>query len=146
MPTVLVRAVPLAAAAAALALVPAARTAEPTGPTPEQWQAVVGKAVAYLKSHQDTNGGWSSQRNPGVTGVVVTGLLQCGQSPNDEPTAKGLKFIEGLVNPKAGHIAGADPKLGLQNYVTSVNVMALVAARRDQKYRPVVGSAVEFLK
>jgi squalene-hopene/tetraprenyl-beta-curcumene cyclase len=146
MPTALVRAVPLAAVAAALALVPAARTAEPTKPTPEQWQAVVDKAVTYLKSTQDANGGWSTQRSPGVTGVVVTGLLQCGQSPDDEPAAKGLKYIEGLVNPKAGHIAGTDPKLGLQNYVTSVNVMALVAAKRDQKYRPVIGNAVEFLR
>jgi squalene-hopene/tetraprenyl-beta-curcumene cyclase len=34
----------------------------------------------------------------------------------------------------------------LQNYVTSVNVMALAAAKRDAKYRPVIGNAVEFLK
>ena len=34
----------------------------------------------------------------------------------------------------------------LQNYVTSVNVMALVAANRDDKYKAVIGDAVEFLK
>ncbi len=146
MPTVLVRAVPVAAVAAVLALVPAARPADPAKPTKEQWQAVVDKATAYLKSAQDENGGWSTQRNIGVTGVVVTGLLQCGKSPDDEPAARGLKYIEGLVNPKAGHIAGADPKMGLQNYVTSINVMALAEAKRDQKYKPVIGNAVEFLK
>jgi squalene-hopene/tetraprenyl-beta-curcumene cyclase len=147
MPTLLVRVAPVAAIAAALALLPAGRGADSAPrPTKAQWQAVVDRAAAYLKSTQDENGGWSTKRNPGVTGVVVTGLLQCGKSPDDEPAAKGLKYIESLVNPKAGHIAGNDPKLGLQNYVTSVNVMALVAAHRAQKYKPVIGNAVEFLK
>lgn len=145
----LTRGLSVAGLAAALAVAPSASTADPAAtakPTPQQWQAVVDKAVAYLKSTQEDNGGWSTQRNIGVTGVVVAGLLQCGKSPDDEPAAKGLKFIEGLVNPKAGHIAGADPKTGLQNYVTSVNVLALVAAKRDQKYKPVIGNAVDFLK
>ena len=132
--------------AAMLALVPAGRTADPPKPTREQWQAVVDKATAYLKSTQDQNGGWSTQKNIGVTGVVVTGLLDCGKSPDDEPAAKGLAYIESLVNPKAGHIAGPDPKVGLQNYVTSVNVMALAAARRDARYKPVIGNAANFLK
>ena len=115
-------------------------------PPAADWQATVNKAVAYLKSSQEANGGWSTAKNIGVTGVVVTGLLQCGVSPDDVPAAKGLAFIEGLVNPTAGHLAGADPKVGLQNYVTSVNLMALVAARRDAKYRPAIGNAAGFLK
>ena len=135
---------PLAALAATLALLPADSAAQPK--PADQWKAVVDKAVAYLKSSQDDNGGWSTKQNPGVTGVVVTGLLECGVSPDDEPAAKGLKYIESLINPKAGHIAGADPRVGLQNYVTSVNVMALAAAKRDAKYRPVIGSAAEFLR
>ena len=113
---------------------------------PADWQAVVGKAVGYLKASQDESGGWSTAKNIGVTGVVTTGLLQCGVSPDDAPAAKGLAYIEALINPKAGHIAGGDPKVGLQNYVTSVNVMALVAAKRDAKYKPAVGNAAEFLK
>ena len=113
---------------------------------PAEWQAVVGKAVGYLKATQDENGGWSTAKNIGVTGVVTTGLLQCGVAPDDAPAAKGLAYIEALINPKAGHIAGGDPKVGLQNYVTSVNVMALVAAKRDAKYKPAVGNAAEFLK
>jgi len=113
---------------------------------PADWQAVVGKAVGYLKGTQDENGGWSTAKNIGVTGVVTTGLLQCGVSPDDAPAAKGLAYIETLINLKAGHIAGDDPKVGLQNYVTSVNVMALVAAKRDGKYKPTVGNAAEFLK
>ena len=113
---------------------------------PADWQAVVGKAVGYLKATQEETGGWSTAKNIGVTGVVTTGLLQCGVSPDDAPAAKALASIEALINPKAGHIAGSNPEVGLQNYVTSVNLMALVAAKRDAKYQPAVKTAAEFLK
>lgn len=112
-----------------------------------EWKASVDKAVAFLKANQKADGSWGTPpQSMGITGVVVTGLLQCGVSPDDEPAAKGLAYIETLVNPKAGHIAGADPKTGLQNYVTSVNVMALAAAKRDAKYKPVIGAAADFLR
>ena len=138
----------LVAAAAVLAgLAVTLAGARPPEPAAQpEWRAVVGKAVGYLKASQDEGGSWSGQKNIGVTGVVVTGLLQCGTPADDAPAAKGLAFIETLVNAKAGHVAGADPKLGLQNYVTSVNVMALAAAKRDAKYKPVVANAAEFLR
>ena len=34
-----------------------------------------GKAAEFLKSTQEDNGGWSTQKSPGVTGVALTGLL-----------------------------------------------------------------------
>ena len=61
--------------------------------------------------------------------------------------AKALKFIEALVNEKDGHIAGRDARVQLQNYVTSVSVMALTAADRSARCKEkVVGDAVQFLK
>jgi len=36
--------------------------------------------------------------------------------------------------------------MGLQNYVTSVNVLALTAAKRPEKYKAIVGDGVKFLK
>ena len=115
-------------------------------PTKAEWQAVVDKAAAFLKAGQEETGGWATKKSPGVTGLVVTGLLQCGKPADDEMTAKGLTYIESLINEKAGHIAGADAKVGLQNYVTSVNVMALAAAKKDDKYKKVIGDAAKFLK
>src|SRR5947209_17949494 len=58
---------------------------------------------------------------------------------------KGLKYVEALINPEKGHIAGKDPRVGLQNYVTCVNVLALTTADRDS-YKAVVADAAAFLK
>lgn len=117
------------------------------GPSAEQWNGTVKKAVVFLRAQQDQGGAWSAQRSIGITGVVMTGLLKTGQvQPGDPMTDRGLKYIESLVNDKAGHIAGPDAKVNLQNYVTCVNVMALAEANRDNKYQAVIGSAAEFLK
>jgi squalene-hopene/tetraprenyl-beta-curcumene cyclase len=116
------------------------------GPDPKKWQEVVDKAADYLKTTQGDDGSWSRGRSPGVSGIVVTGLLRTGKTPQDPVVDRGLKYIESLVNTKAGHIAGKDPKPQLLNYVTSVNVMALVAANRDERYKKVIGDAAEFLK
>ncbi len=126
-----------------------AEPAGKVGPDAKLWGGIVDKAVGYLKTTQDPkDGSWSRDRNRGVTGVVVTGLLETGKfGPDDPLVANGLKYIESLVNEKAGHIAGNDgPKVQLQNYVTCVNVMALQAANRAGKYKKIIGNATDFLK
>jgi squalene-hopene/tetraprenyl-beta-curcumene cyclase len=111
---------------------------------------IAAKAVAYLKSTQNADGSWGqAPRNRGVTGIIVTGLLQGGGlTPDDPMVAKALTFIESLVNAKQGHIAGAEDNVQVQlhNYVTSVNVMALVAANRADRYRTIIGDASKFLR
>jgi squalene-hopene/tetraprenyl-beta-curcumene cyclase len=117
------------------------------GPSQETWDGVAQKAAKYLKSTQDKNGGWSTDKTPGVTGIVLTGLLKTGQAtPQDPMGTKALGYIESLVNAKQKHIAGKDPKVQLQNYVTSINVMALVEAKQGDKYKAIIGNAVDFLK
>ncbi len=118
------------------------------GPREEDWNQVVSKSIAFLKSTQNADGSWGqAPRNRGITGVVVTGMLQTGKAgADDQPVAKALKFIEGLVNAKAGHIAGPEAAVQLQNYVTCINVMALTAANRPEKYKAIVGDGVKFLK
>jgi squalene-hopene/tetraprenyl-beta-curcumene cyclase len=131
----------------ALSLVRADDPAGKRGPDPKEWDTVVTRAIDYLRTTQAPDGSWSADKSPGVTGVVVTGMLGTGKvGPEDPVAARALKYIESLVNPKAGHIAGKDPKVQLQNYVTSINVMALTAANREDRYKKVIGDAVEFLK
>ena len=117
------------------------------GPDPKQWDQIVDKAIGYLKTTQEDDGSWSRKKSLGVTGIVLTGLLRTGRVSAEDPVAaKALSFIESLINEKAGHIAGKDPAPQLQNYVTSVNLMALVAAKREDRYKKVIGDAKEFLK
>jgi squalene-hopene/tetraprenyl-beta-curcumene cyclase len=117
------------------------------GPDKKTWDTVARKAAKFLHGTQDKNGGWSTDKTPGVTGIVLTGLLKSGQAtPQDPVGQKALKYIESLVNPEKKHIAGKDPKVQLQNYVTSINVMALVEAKQGDKYKAIIGDAVAFLK
>ena len=136
---------PLAAFATAFALMPAAPSvAQQPG---DQWKTTVDKAAAYLKKTQNEDGSWSADpANRGATGIVVTGLIRTGTATGDAPAAKGIAFIETLVNKKEGHIAGNDAKAGLINYTTSINIMALTAANKEDKYKAVIGNAVKYLK
>jgi squalene-hopene/tetraprenyl-beta-curcumene cyclase len=117
------------------------------GPDQKTWDAVAEEAAKYLQSTQDANGGWSTDKTPGVTGIALTGLLKTRQATANDPVGqKALQYIESLVNPEKKHIAGKDPTVHLQNYVTSINVMALVEAKQDAKYKAIIGDAVGFLK
>ena len=132
------------AALAVAALVPASAPAQPKN---EAWQEAVEKATAYLKKAQNEDGSWGpSPQNRGITGVAAAGLLRCGVKPDAAPVEKGIKFIEGLVNAKSGHIAGDDAKATLINYTTSINMMALDAANKGDKYKAVIGNAAKYLK
>jgi len=137
-------AAPVLLGAAFASLLPAQADKQPV--QPKLWNDTVDKAVAYCKNSQAADGSWSGDKSPGVTGIVLTGLLQTGKVDKKDPmTEKALRYIESLINPKAGHIAGKDPKVQLQNYVTCVNVLALTAADRDS-YKAVVNDAAKFLK
>jgi len=117
------------------------------GADPKQWDAVVSKAITYLRKTQEKEGSWSHTKSPGCTGIVLTGVLQTGKVTADDPMCeKALKYIESLINAKEGHIAGHDPKVQLLNYVTSINVMALQAANRPDLYKKVVSNATDYLK
>ena len=135
---------PLFAFAAVAALVPASSVAQPKE---DAWETTVEKAGAYLKTKQNENGSWSAEpQNRGVTGIVVVGLIRTGTKPDDVPVAKGVKFVESLVNAKSGHIAGDDAKATLINYNTSINILALNAANKADKYKVVIGNAAKYLK
>jgi squalene-hopene/tetraprenyl-beta-curcumene cyclase len=134
-----------AAPSLALAALLAVLTARADKADAPSWEKTVDKAIAYLKANQEADGGWHTRQNPGVTGIVVAGMLQTGRVKADDPAVdRALKYIESLINTKEGHIAGKDPRVQLKNYVTSVNVLALTAAGRDS-YKPVIKDAAKFL-
>jgi len=131
-----------------LLLSTAPTSAAKAGADPKQWNDTVDKAVAYLRKSQNKDGSWgkNEQAKVGTTGVVLTGLLQAGKvGPDDPMVESGLKYIESLINPKEHHIAGQNPRVQLKNYVTCVNVLAMVSAKRDT-YKAVIADAAKFLR
>lgn len=115
-------------------------------PSPEVWDRTVERGIESLRKSQASDGSWSAQASPGITGIVVTGLLRTKKvSPEDPMIQKGLAFIENQINPTEGHIAGKGPRVRMQNYVTCVNLMALTEAGKES-YRPVIKDAAKFLR
>src|SRR5260370_22517365 len=113
----------------ALSMGGAAEPNKQVGPDAKQWDKLVDRAITYLRTSQASDGSWSRDKSPGVTGVVLTGLLSTGRlSPDDPVAVRALQYVESLVNPKEAHIGGEHPKRPLHNYVTSSNVIALIAA------------------
>ncbi|MBY0231823.1 MAG: terpene cyclase/mutase family protein [Gemmataceae bacterium] len=110
-----------------------------------EWDDSVDKAVGFLRKTQEKSGAWDAKTSPGLTGVIVTGLVRTGKlKAGDAMLDAALKYIEGQIDEKAGHIAGT-AKEGHRNYVTSVNVIALAAAGRPV-HKAAVKKASEYLR
>jgi squalene-hopene/tetraprenyl-beta-curcumene cyclase len=123
------------------------RPAESAGPAQADWDRSVDRAIRFLRVQQAADGSFSKEKSIGVTGVVLTGVLKTGRVPNNDPlVAKGLGFLETLINDKEGHLAGDKPRDQLKNYVTSINVMAFATADRNGKYKVIVDKAAHYLK
>lgn len=133
---------PLVAGCLLTALLAAPARAADVGPDTKDVQAVVEKAVAYLKTRQGEDGSFSPRlAGPGVTALVVAALLRNGYGPDDSTVAKALAYLEKSVKPDGGIY-----DKGLANYTTSVAVMALQEANKDKKYDKVIKNAVAYLK
>src|SRR4051794_34171168 len=128
---------------ALLLLVPVNSRADDKGKD-KTWDDTVEKAVKYFRKTQAKDGSWGSNQSPGITGIITTGLLQTGKVDKKDPMIENaLKYIEAQIDAKSGHIAGK-AKTGHQNYITCVNLMALVAADRDS-YKKAIKDASKFL-
>ncbi|MDB5392469.1 MAG: squalene/oxidosqualene cyclase, partial [Planctomycetaceae bacterium] len=114
--------------------------------TPETTQKLADlrtKATNYLKTSQADDGSWTSPNVPGVTGLVVTGMLRSGVPANDPAVAKGLKFLEGLVQPDGGIYFA---KSSHRNYESCIAVLAFTEANKDGKYTKLIAGADKFLR
>jgi squalene-hopene/tetraprenyl-beta-curcumene cyclase len=131
------------AAVAALAAVPDEPPAAATYADPAAYDRVVQSALNYLRLRgQADDGSFSAQLGPGVTGVVLAGVLQTGRvSPNEPWVARGLKYLESFVKPDGGIYESRH-----DNYTTSVALLAFVAANKDGRYNKLIANARNFLK
>ncbi len=130
-----------ALAAAVLAAALQAR-ADAAGPDAREVRALVEKARDYLQKHQGADGSFSPRiAGPGVTAVVVAGLLRNGCSPDDPVVAKGLAYMAKSVKRDGGIY-----DRGLANYTTSVAMMAFREANAGGKYDTILKNGAAFLK
>jgi len=128
--------------ASALALTMSGLAGEATGPDPKDVEAVLDKAVAFLKTTQKKDGSFSPKiAGPGVSALVAASLLRNGVSPRDPLVARTLAYLEKQVQ-KDGGIYNKF----LANYTTSVAVMAFHEANRDGKYDSIIKEATAFLR
>jgi squalene-hopene/tetraprenyl-beta-curcumene cyclase len=112
------------------------------GPNPAEVRAVLDKAVAFLKQQQNEDGSFSPKlAGPGVSALVVAGLLQSGRGVDDPLVARTLAYMEKRVK-KDGGIYDRF----LANYTTCVAVMAFREANKKGRYNTLIRNAVGFLK
>lgn len=140
----MIRRIPLAVAAATVLCTWSlpARAADDIGADPQQSKEMLERAADYLKSHQGKDGSFSPRfAGPGVTAVVVAGMLRCGFRVDDPVAARGLGYLEKSVKADGGIY-----DKGLANYTTSVAVMALQEANKDGKYDAIIKNATTYLK
>lgn len=106
-------------------------------------EALAAKAVRFLRSRQDAQGVWSAERKePGVTALVVTGLLRSGlASPSDPTVVKGLAYLETFIKPEGGM-----PEAAHANYATAVALAAFHRANVDGRYDAIVKGSQQFLR
>jgi hypothetical protein len=136
----LVAIVPVLGALIVGALSPA--QAADAGPDPKDLQAVIDKAVGFLKKQQNADGSFQPKLGgPGISALVAAGLLRHGTSPDDPLVAKTIKYMEDQVK-KDGGIYDK----GLANYTTSVALIAFKEANTKGKFDALIKNAGSFLK
>ena len=105
-------------------------------------EELLARGVAFLRPRQDARGGWSTQREPGITALVVTALLRSGQVSHADPVVtRGLTYLEGSIGPNGGVSEAAHA-----NYATSIALLAFHEANREGRYDRVIKAGQVFLK
>ncbi len=104
--------------------------------------SMIDRGIKFLRPRQDAKGGWSTQREPGISALVVTALLRSGQVPPGDPMiTRALKYLEGFIGPKGGLSEAPHA-----NYSTSIALVAFQQANVNGRYDRVIKAGQDFLK
>ncbi len=114
-----------------------------TGADPAKIAAAQAKAIVFLRTTQSDDGSWTTNRTPGISGLVIAALLENGLSHDDPTVEKGIKNLSSFVQADGGIYA---PKSDLRNYETCISLLAFHAANKDGRHDKVIAAARDFLK
>jgi squalene-hopene/tetraprenyl-beta-curcumene cyclase len=104
--------------------------------------ALTEKAVAFLRSRQNGEGGWSTEREPGITALVATALLRSGRATAADPAVtRALGYLERFLSPQGGL-----PDVAHANYATSITLLAFKEANTNGRYNRAIETGQSFLK
>ncbi len=127
-----------------LSIGPVLAAEEPASPDAAAYAKAVDRAVDFLQNKaQAADGSYAEFAGPGVTAVVTAAVLRHGRSTQDPLVAKGLKYLEGFVQPDG---AVSLKKSLYRNYETSLALVCFVEANRDGRYDKLIANAERFLK
>ena len=129
--------------APAFAQEPAGAASEKVAVSSADRQAMIDRAVGFLRKSQAEDGSFSSQGGPGVTGLVVASALSVGVTASDPVVAKGLAYLVATRREDGGLYAKGSRHA---NYETCLAMMALDRANADGKYDEMIAGAQRFVK
>lgn len=132
------------AAVGSLSLLPSSGLLFAADDTAAKYEGMVTKAIGFLGTKaQSSDGSYNAAAGPGVTALVVTGILKHGRSPDDPLVAKSLKYLEGFVQQDGGIYA---TESFYKNYETCLAILALSEANKSGRYNAVLKKAEAFIK
>ncbi|MBC7854582.1 MAG: twin-arginine translocation signal domain-containing protein, partial [Pirellulaceae bacterium] len=107
-------------------------------------EQLVTKAIGFLttKGRAD-DGSYTAASGPGITALVVAGILRNGRSPNDPAVVKSLKYLESFVQPDGGVYA---QESFYKNYETCIIILAFTEANKDGRYAKILKQADAYIK
>lgn len=120
-----------------------ARAEESIGPSAESLAKARTKATEFLIASQQSDGSWTSEKQPGITGLVTYALMEGGVKPDHPAVVKALKHLSSFVQSDGGIY---HPETGHKNYETSITLLAFRAANTNGQYDELSKKAVEFLR
>ncbi|MBL8878062.1 MAG: terpene cyclase/mutase family protein [Phycisphaerales bacterium] len=104
---------------------------------------IAGRAAQFLIASQGKDGGWKSDKGPGITALVLLGLVRDPTiGPKHPAVQRGLEFMR-RYHREDGGIYGGEGLL--KSYETSV-ALSLYAALKDPALAPLIERAQKFLK
>lgn len=121
----------------------AAPAAAAPGNAAEDGRRTAEKAIAFLKTQQQENGGWQKgdRDPPAVTALVIRALARDPKhGPQSDPMRNGVAFLLAVQKEDGGIY-----KDGLANYNTAIAISGL-AAVGDPALRQPIERAVQYLK
>lgn len=110
--------------------------------------AAVQKGLKWLQKKQNADGSWSQAEVPALSALALTAFMGApsGSYRNEKPEfiQKGYVYLLRNVQPDGGIYFVSKDLPFLENYNTSIAMMALLVAR-DAAYEPVIRKARNYL-